>query len=429
MTIRNYYLSLFSLTLLACTNNDSSILEPDKSDVPACQANDIVDLEVPLGDGSNNSFRYRFRYRKPSAPEMPTIVQIPGGPGSASIGNDTSSWVPEEYGLLQTDPRGVGCNRVMVSNPEELFQSEIFAGDIVTAIDYLELDNYLVFGHSYGTLLGSRVAHEIEARGIDGPVAVILSGVLGRAFGDEEHPGQSGIDLWERLQIQLPSDVLETLSGPRPLGLSPEEWGAFFMGLLPSGLKDGKHPVVITLLEMSEEFAAENGTTVEEGKEGIVEFVLLVADSFQEFTDSTNHMQPYVSCREITTKTPADNVDAIFVDGALVPNPDTGLCSGLSLSNPFDIVDFSYSAPTFYFIGENDSATPTWQGQYHFDNNSKSPRTMLMVPEGGHSPLRGDLDLCSLDLIVAIAEGTTDIEEALFLCDPEVVITSSAAGN
>ncbi len=61
----------------------------------------------------NSSVTFDFKYAviRTASPGSPTVLYVPGGPGGASIGDDSiPPLIPDEYGLILTDPRGVGCN-------------------------------------------------------------------------------------------------------------------------------------------------------------------------------------------------------------------------------------------------------------------------------------------------------------------------------
>lgn len=128
-----------------------------------------------------------------------------------------------------------------------------------------------------------------------------------------------------------------------------------------------------------------------------------------------------MACREITNAIPASNIDVVLKDGNLMSNPDLGtLCTGFQVDAPFDVADYPYSAPTYYFLGEVDPATPLWQGNYHFENNLASPRTLVTVAFGGHAPLHhnfaSDSEPCTLHIVESIAHGGTDLDDALASC-------------
>jgi pimeloyl-ACP methyl ester carboxylesterase len=56
-------------------------------------------------------FPYKAKVMTGTDPSLPTIVFLPGGPGLPSIGS-SSPKVPKQFSVIQTDPRGVGCNEL-----------------------------------------------------------------------------------------------------------------------------------------------------------------------------------------------------------------------------------------------------------------------------------------------------------------------------
>src|SRR5262245_41883587 len=82
----------------------------------ACDTAAVQRISRPYWDGSTDTFEYAFEYHAASSPNLPTVVYIPGGPGQTSIGEseDWLSRLPAGYGVVLTDPRGVGCN----ANPD-----------------------------------------------------------------------------------------------------------------------------------------------------------------------------------------------------------------------------------------------------------------------------------------------------------------------
>jgi hypothetical protein len=80
------------------------------------------------------------------------------------------------------------------------------------------------------------------------------------------------------------------------------------------------------------------------------------------------------------------------------------LCTGLALSERYDVKDHLYPFRTFYFLGSNDTATPPWQGKLHFDGLVTAERFELVVKGAGHMIL-DSLGSCAPALIDAAAAG------------------------
>src|SRR5262249_17267141 len=156
---------------------------------------------------------YGFRYKPASRAGAPVVVYMPGGPGMTST-DAPPEFLPPGWGYLLTDPRGVGCN-TLASVPapnlsQRFFQTAEIAHHVAAAILDRKLDDYVLYGISYGTMLATEVAQDLESLKIARPKAVILEGVLGRAF-DENDVGAPAIALWEELRTMLPRDVVSEL--------------------------------------------------------------------------------------------------------------------------------------------------------------------------------------------------------------------------
>src|SRR6185295_9459536 len=69
--------------------------------------------------------------------------------------------------------------------------------------------------------------------------AVVLEGVIGKAFGntDTDFAGENYIAQFERIRTVLPADVLTELdTAEKPFGLTPEEITRSMMGLMPASI-------------------------------------------------------------------------------------------------------------------------------------------------------------------------------------------------
>ena len=84
--------------------------------------------------------------------------------------------IPEGAGLVFTEPRTVDCNGGDENQfPDDSLTTENLAHDLVAMVRSLGLKNYVIYGHSYGTVLSTTFAHLAEQDGGPGPMAVILT--------------------------------------------------------------------------------------------------------------------------------------------------------------------------------------------------------------------------------------------------------------
>jgi len=296
-------------------------------------------------------------------------------------------------------------------------------------IDHLALDNYVLYGHSYGTELATVVASRLGAA----PHAVLLEGVLGRAFHAGELPAQAYSDQWANvLRPSLPADAQAILDGDAPLGIDGTLWGKYMMAMMPRGSGAQGHPLINSLLLLSQDVATQTGTNVDDNRAMLAAEVRSFAD-LEGVTPAGLVLQRHVACREISDKIPSDNIDVVLDHGLLVPSPRVGtLCTGLTLDAPYDAATDRIVAPSFYFVGELDPATPKLQSDYHFAANTGSPRTRVTIRGGGHLPLHFNLatdpEPCALAIVGAVATDG-DLAAALATCKRPATVDRAPAVN
>src|SRR5262245_14652636 len=114
-------LALSSLLLCSCTDTTDGPICPSgtcaadqdleiANDLPdTCKTADVIRIARPAwSDGSTtDTFRYGYRFKAPATTDAPVIVYLPGGPGQTSM-DGPPMFVPDTWGYVMTDPRGVG---------------------------------------------------------------------------------------------------------------------------------------------------------------------------------------------------------------------------------------------------------------------------------------------------------------------------------
>lgn len=420
-----------AILAVACTTSapppaaDADLVAPadDAGALPeACRAPEVRAMLRPSGVGDPRAaFRYRFAFRRP-APGMPTVVHLPGGPGSTSIGQ-ALEWVPPSFGLVSTDPRGVGCNPVADVDPAAFYTTEAIAGDVVAMLAVLRAEGalgaFVLHGHSYGTLLATHVAQRLAEGEGPAPEAVVLEGVMGRAF-TGEWMGQAYVDEWTLQRARLSPGALAQLAVDAPLGLDGKTWGNFFM-LVTSQLGPETTHGALALLE-----PGPDGRPVPTNVSQLRDLVARLG-AVQVGAGEALRLQRYVACREITRDLPTDNVDVVLSGGEIVASPDVGtLCAGLPLASPYHAAAHPFPFRTVYFLGDHDTATPPWQGHVHFDAHEGADRVEVTVEGAGHLPLARHLAACAPALVERIAAGS-GFGEALATCPARVSVRSARA--
>ncbi len=389
-----------ALAFTACDSGDGDDFPvvPDMLDPGPCEGEEgIVSIERPIFPDQRNSprFRYAFKHYEGTDPTAPTVIFLPGGPGSASIADERDFTIaPPTHAVIQTDPRGLGCNAPadLDAFPDEFYRTTYLADDVLGIVEHLQLDNYVIYGVSYGTVLATMTVSMAEAEDM-APRAAVLEGVIGRAFTDEEVDGQYHIE-WRAIRDRLPAAVRDQLmSEPLPLDLSAEEWGAGIVPLLSIGKLQEGPPLLESLLML----LGEDGD--EAGRQALRDTLLGVASSSIDAFGQRLH--DIISCREITE---SNFRDMKLVDGEL--QPTELYCDTQAVDEPFAASDWPITVPIYYFNGRNDPNTPLWQAEIHFDVQTEAPRHLVTADGAGHNPFILNFGDCKTAIWDAIGTGS-----------------------
>jgi len=356
---------------------------------PLCSGSDVEKIQLPIYPDQEHSpfFEYKFQnIRTMNNPEMPTIIFLPGGPGGSSMVKQWNflshffyAFPKEGFNFILTDPRGAGCN----SNPEIQFSDDAFstsylAADILAMIRATGLKNYILYGHSYGSMLATEVVARAERGEAPVPKLVVLKGVVGRAWHATENDDQGYIDQWALLKSKLPKNIVERFGqDPLPFDFSNETWGNF----IQNGLIMGEN-VLIPELNLSTQLLALEGDHDSQEK---LRIAVQEADGHEPSVNMMRVHKP-IACREIM---PGHGLNSgiTFEHGSFFPSIDH-TCDDYEITNPFDSADWQIRAPIAYFQGENDPAVPMWQARYHLANQKSSTRLFFItVKNAGHDSL------------------------------------------
>lgn len=389
-----------------------------------CYTSDVKSFALPIYPDKADSllFTYRIRVSTSGDVNKPIIIFLPGGPGYTSMDNQPKG-IPTGYRYISTDQRGTGCNDLADSRLSlDSLTSKNMASDVVEAIKIMQLDNYIIYGHSFGTLHATKVVSRIEdefrkGSGIHLPKALVLEGTLGKSF----PPGgfvNSYEKQWENIKSKLPAGVAEQLSGESlpfsnqiSSGNAASNWATYIRGMLYWG-----------------SFPVNNGF-------GDLRYSLLALDRANSNSDSYNRLGQRVAnavspgyfplalqtyCSELFESFEGETV---LKEGKII-STGKNLCDGYSFNNPFDSLSYYISTPTIYFQGEADPASPLWQAQYHFKSHGAAARTFIQVEQVGHEPLQNALSPCKLQLWDSISDGGESLLQTLQQCPGVKAVTS-----
>jgi pimeloyl-ACP methyl ester carboxylesterase len=371
-----------ALSLLLASGAQAAASSPiaDNPALPeACYGESVRTVSL---DTHGRLFSYRYAYRPAEDPSMPVVINIPGGPGQGSIGMPLS--LPYEFGIVRTDPLGAGCNANASLHADEI-TSEDIADGVLAAVREIRPKHYILYGASYGTIVATIAAAKASKAGLPPPDAVVLEGVIGRAYTPQESL-QGFLKGWERLKAQLPAGAAQALSEEKPpLGFAPEIWGGWLQQLQLYGASPGGGPgFAVTVLSGLDPSAPEAGREV-------------IRNQLRLFAQPADaaHVDLYraIACREIDGATRGQKTDMALRGGQLVPLA-AGFCGDRTMTRPFDAANYQITAPIFYFSGGWDPATPEFQARYHYDSQATARKTWVRVPTGSHLSFTGNLMDC-----------------------------------
>ena len=176
----------FKLLLKLTINGEYSLITKTCRKIPK---NQMKSVEV-IKDKSNKKIKFWYQHIRVSnsqSSNLPTIVYIPGGPGRSSMNSYKYSTIfkllirDKLANIIFIDPIGIGCNWL---NPDkltpEVVSTKQAAKHISKVIEHEQLDNYYIYGGSYGTQLGTVLASMISKKeNMPKPKKLVLEGVTG----------------------------------------------------------------------------------------------------------------------------------------------------------------------------------------------------------------------------------------------------------
>ncbi len=362
------------------------------------EVDNLKKLSMPLNHNLKTSkrFMYYFQHNIVNA-IYPTIVYLPGGPGATSIG---TNW-GVNFNTLYIDPRGTGCNYGSnLDFPENLMNTYQHVLDVYEILKHLNLENYILYGKSYGTVVATQLAHVLKNIK-EKPKAVILEGVVGKAY--------RGADSWTANFAGVANKFLNQntdiqsffRSVPRPLDyesgfwanyltLAFDQWGQYRSNLsrLIQHVNGGTlDPDVLRYFSDEHRYYQESK-------------ISLPIELEEEPGD---YVMYSIGCREIGEQTCGNRFLLDFANGEVVTVSTNFLFSptkysGIQMDMPYDSMNYEIPFPLYYFQGDLDPATNIEGALYHFQHqlsnrhkNSPFPIVFQSFSKKGHSPLMNTL--------------------------------------
>lgn len=381
--------ALIGIWLLAVIGASSWALPSDYY-CPSDRHGSLCSFIRPLIDDSGKvvNIPYKFFYRPPVEGE-PTVVVVPGGPGSGSIYKDDSHQslknIPHEFGLILTDPLFVGQNSSFSlalpngaeNNFHNAISSEQVAADIEMAIKTVAPNKIIVYAQSYGTVPGTILASHLPPEN----TTLILDGTWSRAFSQKEY-NDGFFNQWKMASERLGPEKMRLFTEAIKEFESPYHNSMFSDRLMPARVGDA---IQVAIMLGTLEAMLSNPS------EG---WILTMADAFDH---SPNFFGDLIGCREMT---PDGVTSSEFIFDRELKAIEGSNCVAILKGLPLRLYDaqkYPVKSAIIYLSGESDAAAPPWMVKDHAVREPFAQKYFVSVPNGSHISLERDLVKCAGD--------------------------------
>jgi pimeloyl-ACP methyl ester carboxylesterase len=378
--IKSYISYFYRLVLLVGMTVPGTAYSLDNNP-SQCTGPLIKSLNIGVRDSSSERISLKYQYVRKAFTGFPTVVYMPGGPGGASIGDQSiSSFIPDSFGLIQTDPRGAGCNTSRKLKMADL-STPILAKDILTIIDTEKIpgNEVILMGKSYGTALATTVAYLNSQNGREPFQKIVLEGVLGHSSQNQNDYLSGYVAAGKKYfnQRQGLADRVESVIVKN--NVDRKVFARFFAAYLFEGNtgKAQEHPLDQPLQWMTD------GLNFKVFLDFLTPF-----QKENQTEDVSGFLWLAITCHELVPL----NFDFTFKDGLLnIEKASTGnslTCKNTNIDRPYDAQKLQLREDIVYLEGSDDPATPLSQALYHFASQKNAKAKSFILFNGfGHSVL------------------------------------------
>ncbi|MGZ3768512.1 MAG: alpha/beta fold hydrolase [Bdellovibrio sp.] len=399
---------------------------------PTTQGTEICQISLTL-DGKPASYKYEI---KRAIPGSPTVIAIPGGPGQGLIGSLNSikagDFIPDDFGVITIDPRGVGKNEFGEDTKNDIYTSVNAAKDILQVIEQEKLDIYFIHGQSYGTVLATILGNLIESSNLPKARGIILSGVVADKF-DDPLKGYNN-QLQRILTSYAKEDQQKIIANLKVLestfGENKRVFGILFYNALVSNVEDPTSNG-ITGINMKKFFDDIRVGAFDSPNQAMEVFKTTAAQvgKIRKSIDLTrkNSMAEIIKCHELTSNDSMVDLHFDFEKFELVSEISDCAKKGYVLDRPYHSADFQIkNTPIFYIQGLLDPATPLENAKLHFDRQENNNKIFIQFDNYAHTALMG-LWPCNLGLWDSLGKGPTSFGQFIQSCGrPDIKVLSGS---
>ena len=357
------------------------------------------------------NFSYHYRLIQSEQKDAPLVIYLPGGPGGTSIGN-VDPRVSKDYSLALTDPRGAGCNDSSQIGIQDI-SSEAIADDIIALVKHLNPKNYILHGHSYGTVVATIFSSKIAKLNLPQPQAIILEGVFGQ-YWDQRKNEYGLVSSWKKIFRSLSEQMRAKLSSSEesPLTAKRDSWFQAIYQFLYLGK--------IYFLPYSYDQLLKNFIAKVEGKSYPDDLKKLYTSINFGGLPSSEKTWDAIACNELFYS----GKESLDYSYGQLYHASKRRCQADRL-NPYDSSAWQMQHKTVYFVGENDPSTPLWQGQYHYDHQEGKQKTFVKVIDAGHRAFQLNLNDCAADLYTALFNNLEITKELKKCAAPTLLLSNN----
>lgn len=334
--------------------------------------------------------------------ERPSLIYFVGGPGGSAhqFQIDLPDW-----NIIYFDQRGTACSQFSTEEQAlngSLYSSEIIARDAEQIRQHLGIQQWSVYGHSYGTVPATIYAHLFPSS----TKALVLEGTVNSGTSDLWNaPRRLKIlqSFYDHLPIEL-KKVVQSISAGTGNELTFSQI-AFSFFYLDDSLK--------LILNYLNDMKAILPASPSDGAEAKLD----IPGTALENLGSSPNSYAAITCRELSGMSADSNFYYQFVNEKFTINRSSsdqsarhercqtfGLSPDNSLVKTYQASDYPVTVPTTYFQGTTDGATTANQAVHHFKKVAQGPKQMLLKINGGHSP---NIGLISKNLTDSAPEETS----------------------
>lgn len=345
----------------------------------------LPSIEVPVDHTDPNSAKVTYRYQLAGDVKSDSaLVMLPGGPGGGRIRDEIPVFedARAEKRIVMIDPRGVGCNRDSFSDVPEIHLSTLnHAWDVLSVVGAIDPDNYSIYGVSYGTLVGTVVAHLATTDSeIPSPKVVILEGILGSGNNRIFH---KTLEYWkEMLKPGQDAGGLLNQAERQRLNISDDDWATALFKVTYFGKAFVRDSFLSALRLLRESLNPKFS-----GDASRARALFDAVKGGVEKATGGRRLFGAIGCREIfdlTDGLPVVRDDRLVLSGN---NP----CGTRGMTQKYDVRNYPIKDTIiYYFHGTDDIATPPKGAALHEGFQREYSLTHYhLVKGGGHNVLNG----------------------------------------